>query len=109
VIGLPNDTDKSFIITNKALTYLSTFKLETENKDFKSIFPAAPKEALDLLRKLLVFNPYFRLTVDEALAHPFFAPIRDVAKENAAESEIVMEFEDMIDDSDDDDEAMEVI
>jgi serine/threonine protein kinase len=33
--------------------------------------------ALDLLRKLLVFNPKKRLTVEEALAHPYMQDFHD--------------------------------
>lgn len=35
-----------------------------------------PPEALDLLDKLLVFDHQKRLTAAEAMAHPYFAPIR---------------------------------
>lgn len=38
-----------------------------------SIFSAAPEDALDLLGKLLKFNPSERLTASEALKHPYFA------------------------------------
>jgi len=36
---------------------------------------------LDLIVSLLQFNPAKRLTADQALAHPYFAPIRNVAGE----------------------------
>lgn len=29
------------------------------------------EQALDLLRKMLVFNPHNRITVEEALRHPY--------------------------------------
>jgi cyclin-dependent kinase 7 len=38
-----------------------------------SIFSAAPEDALDLLAKMLKFNPSERLTAAEALKHPYFA------------------------------------
>lgn len=38
--------------------------------------------ALDLLRKLLVFNPKKRLTVEEALAHPYMQDFHDESEEN---------------------------
>lgn len=77
VLGLPNDSDKSFVLTNKALNYLDTFKLTQEKKDFAHMFAVAPPEAIDLLAKMLAFNPYFRMSVDEALSHPFFADVRN--------------------------------
>lgn len=49
----------------------SAFQTE-ENKHLCS------PEAFDLLDKLLVFDHQKRLTAEEAMAHPYFAPIRDM-------------------------------
>lgn len=35
------------------------------------MYPASPPEAIDLLKKMLQFNPQQRITLDECLAHPF--------------------------------------
>jgi mitogen-activated protein kinase 15 len=35
------------------------------------MFPGAPQDALDLLRKMLKFNPNHRITLEECLQHPF--------------------------------------
>ena len=43
--------------------------------------------------KILVFNPYFRITVDEALAHPYFKKIRNQEMERSALNEIELEFD----------------
>jgi serine/threonine protein kinase len=40
-------------------------------KSLKAMFPKASPEALDLLQKLLIFNPEKRISVDGALKHPF--------------------------------------
>jgi serine/threonine protein kinase len=37
------------------------------------MFPGAPNEAVDLLKKMLQFNPYQRITLEECLSHPFIA------------------------------------
>lgn len=34
-------------------------------------------EALNLLKRMLVFNPKKRISIDECLAHPFFEEIRN--------------------------------
>ena len=38
-----------------------------KKKSFSTLFPSMDEEALDLLRKLLAFNPRHRLTAEEAL------------------------------------------
>jgi hypothetical protein len=42
---------------------------------------------------MLQFNPYFRITIDEALNHPFLAKIRKMDKEVMAPSKIQVEFD----------------
>ena len=41
-------------------------------KPLNNLIPNASTQAIDVLRKMLEINPYKRMTVDEALAHPFF-------------------------------------
>jgi mitogen-activated protein kinase 1/3 len=57
------------------------------------LYPGAGEDAINLLSGILIFNPYFRIAVDEALAHPFFKKIRKPEKEVTAEHEINIEFE----------------
>ena len=42
-------------------------------KAFDKIFASASPNALDLLRKLLIFDPSKRINVEEALNHPYLA------------------------------------
>jgi serine/threonine protein kinase len=44
-------------------------------------YPSATLEALDFLQKILVFNPFFRLTIDDALSHPLFDNVRNKESE----------------------------
>lgn len=46
-----------------------------------------------MLEKILVFNPYFRPTVQECLEHPYFKNIRNFEKEKPAEGEISLDIE----------------
>jgi len=39
------------------------------------MFKSSLKLALDLLRKLTVFDPQHRITVEEALKHPYLAAL----------------------------------
>ena len=47
---------------------------------FEELFPGIEKDALDLLRKLLCYDPAERLSAEEALEHPFFQELHQ--KEN---------------------------
>ena len=40
-------------------------------------YPGAPADAIDLLTQMLHFDPRRRLTVEQALAHPYMAAVRD--------------------------------
>ena len=59
----------------------------------KQKYPAADIDALDFLRQVLVFNPYFRITIKQALAHPLFAKVRNEQKESTKGQQVVLEFE----------------
>ncbi len=50
------------------------------------MFPAASEEALDLLNKTIKFSFQERITLEEALKHPFFDKVRtlpDVVEANS--------------------------
>jgi len=70
-IGTPSDDDKDCVHAN-ARVYVYEKLAGNKKRDWKSVFPTADPLALDLLDKLLVFNPRKRVTVDQALAHPWF-------------------------------------
>ncbi|XP_036597713.1 mitogen-activated protein kinase 15 [Trichosurus vulpecula] len=56
--------------------------------------PTTPPEALDLLQRLLVFDPEKRLTADEALRHPYVRRFHCPAKEPALEYEVILPVDD---------------
>ena len=91
-IGTPTEEEKSFVTDAKALEYLKTFNPKLR-VDFTELYPAAGKDAIDLINKMLLFNPYFRIATEEALAHPFFESIRDKVKEITAKETVVLTFE----------------
>lgn len=45
------------------------------------LFPNADRNALDLLDKMLTFNPHRRITVEDALAHPYLEQYYDPGDE----------------------------
>lgn len=50
-------------------------------KDNRSNFKCEDKLALDLINKMLQFNPNKRITIEQALQHPYFEDFHDVKKE----------------------------
>ena len=59
----------------------------TKGKKFTDIFPNVKNyAALDLLSKLLEFNPEKRITVDEALEHDYLKDLHDPEDEPKGDS-----------------------
>ncbi|PKU40153.1 mitogen-activated protein kinase 15 [Limosa lapponica baueri] len=58
---------------------------------FEQIFPpSTPLPALDLLKKLLVFNPDKRLTAEEALQHPYVKRFHCPAREPSLDYDVIL-------------------
>ena len=95
VIGSPNEESMGFVTDPNAVLYLKSLSQKKKNKiNFKSKFPGSSEEALDLLQKMLIFDPNKRITVKECLEHPFFSSVRDQSKEEEASFNLEFEFED---------------
>jgi serine/threonine protein kinase len=96
ILGTPDEEDISFITDNKALEYIKSYP-KCKRIDFKVRYPAAPKEAVDFLNRLLVLNPFFRMTLDEAISHPLFDEMRIPVAEKSLEGveSISMDFEEI--------------
>ena len=58
------------------------------------MYPNASPDALDLMQKLLVFNPNKRLTAEEALNHPFVKDFHDEDAEPSAKGPISIPIDD---------------
>ena len=52
---------------------------------FQELFKGASKDAIDMLEKMLKFDPTERITVEEALAHPYLASLHDEEDEPTGE------------------------
>lgn len=64
----------------------------SHKKDLKKTFPKASSEAISLLEHTLVFNPYFRASVQKALHHEFFKEVHS-CKMEVSTHEIDLEFD----------------
>jgi mitogen-activated protein kinase 1/3 len=92
VIGSPTEEDKSFVTDTKAQEYLSAFS-DIPKTDLSKMYPGAGEEAIDLLDKMLMFNPYYRVSVEDALNHNFFKKVKKTDKEQVADHTVALDFE----------------
>lgn len=80
VLGTPSQEDLQCIINEKARSYLQSLPYKPKVPWHKLYSDADPK-ALDLLDKMLTFNPHKRIVVEDALAHPYLEQYYDPADE----------------------------
>jgi len=92
VLGTPNDDDISYVTDAKAIGYLKSFT-PNERMNMATKYPGSSAEGADLLNRMLQFNPYFRISVDEALEHPFFTRVRKPHKEQESNIQVTLDFE----------------
>ena len=76
VTGKPSKEDIQSIQSELAATMLETIVV-SKTKSLKSLYPKATAIELDLLGKLLQFNPNKRINVTQALEHPYVADFHD--------------------------------
>jgi mitogen-activated protein kinase 1/3 len=70
VLGTPSKTFVDGLASNKAKSMMREIGT-IRGMSFDTAFKTANPLAIDLVRKLLAFHPQDRLTVDEALEHPY--------------------------------------
>ena len=92
VIGSPEESDMEFISSEKARRYIRSLP-KSPRVDFRKVYPGAEPAGIDLIDKMLVFDPQRRITVEEALAHPYLASLHDVNDEPSASSTFEFDFE----------------
>ena len=80
LIGVPTDpSDLECVGNAKALQYIKKLKPKPA-KNFKEYFAGASDSCIDFIKGCLQFNPKKRLSVQEALEHPYLKAIHDPKK-----------------------------
>lgn len=93
VLGMPGVEDLSFIGNDSAKRYLRTLP-RRQRVPWASLYPKANPVALDLLNKMLVFNPNKRSTVAECLTHPYFQGLHCSEEEPVSQAPFDWSFDD---------------
>ncbi|XP_058091949.1 mitogen-activated protein kinase homolog NTF3 [Magnolia sinica] len=76
VLGSMAEADLLFIDNPKARKYIKSLPY-SPGTPFGRLYPNANPLAIDLLQKMLVFDPSKRISVTEALRHPYMSPLYD--------------------------------
>jgi serine/threonine protein kinase len=75
VVGTPAAEDYTFA-SEKAIAFIMQME-KRQKQSLDKMFPSASPQAIDLLTKLLVFDPKKRLTAEQALEHPYMQELHD--------------------------------
>lgn len=92
LIGSPDDSSLGFLRSDNARRYVRQLP-HYPKQQFSSRFPSMSPGARDLLERMLVFDPSKRITVDEALSHPYLASLHDINDEPVCHTPFNFEFE----------------
>ena len=101
MLGLPTDDELSTIHNQQAVSYIRNLRPKEQNSGdpevtaakFQKLYPHASPLLVDLMARLLQFDPRKRPTAAEALDHPYLAAYRDAPEEGLPTPEIEMNFE----------------
>ncbi|PAV65767.1 hypothetical protein WR25_19715 [Diploscapter pachys] len=92
VVGSPSQEDLQCIINDKARSYLISLPHKPK-QPWSRLYPGADPRALDLLEKMLTFNPNNRIDIEQALAHPYLEQYYDPNDEPVCEEPFTLEME----------------
>eukprot|EP00268_Persea_americana_P047335 TRINITY_DN4924_c0_g2_i1.p1 TRINITY_DN4924_c0_g2~~TRINITY_DN4924_c0_g2_i1.p1 ORF type:complete len:383 (-),score=56.00 TRINITY_DN4924_c0_g2_i1:503-1651(-) len=92
LIGTPTEAELGFLRSEDARRYLKQLPYHPR-KSLSQAFPHVHPVAIDLVERMLTFDPTKRITVEEALAHPYLARLHDIADEPICSEPFSFEFE----------------
>ena len=93
-LGRPSEKDLDFVTSTRAKRFILSLQ-DKSPSPIASSFPqyAHEADALDLLTKMLTFRPQDRISIDDALAHPFMETLHNPQDEPVANFTIDFDFE----------------
>eukprot|EP00737_Agarophyton_chilense_P002437 gb/GEZJ01002778.1/.p2 GENE.gb/GEZJ01002778.1/~~gb/GEZJ01002778.1/.p2 ORF type:complete len:419 (-),score=60.69 gb/GEZJ01002778.1/:6887-8143(-) len=84
VVGKPQVDDFHFVKNHAARQFIAHLP-PSNREDLRKLLPGAGPAVIDLVDRLLQFDPRNRLSAEEALNHPYVRDYRDVASEKVAD------------------------
>ena len=91
-LGKPDEETLSFIKNDHAKKFILSMPEAPKRKPTEGVTYSNP-QALDLINRCLEFNPDKRITVEEALAHPYLKALHDPTDEPGFSSNVDFNFE----------------
>ncbi|XP_021291163.1 mitogen-activated protein kinase homolog D5 isoform X2 [Herrania umbratica] len=91
LIGTPSEAELGFLNEN-AKRYIRQLPLY-RRQSFTEKFPSVHPLAIDLVEKMLTFDPRQRITVEAALAHPYLTSLHDISDEPVCLTPFSFDFE----------------
>ena len=70
LLGTQSEEDMQFITNSHAKNYVLSFK-RLQKKPLNTVIRYNNLEAIDLIERMLVFNPNKRINVETAISHPY--------------------------------------
>lgn len=93
-MGSPTESDIDFVTKKEAREFVLKLP-KKKGKPFKQLFPDANPLALDLLSKMLMFNPNKRYTIEECIKHDYFKGLHDPGEEPLSDTHFDWSFDDV--------------
>eukprot|EP00928_Gymnodinium_smaydae_P013486 TRINITY_DN14915_c0_g2_i1.p1 TRINITY_DN14915_c0_g2~~TRINITY_DN14915_c0_g2_i1.p1 ORF type:complete len:419 (-),score=78.28 TRINITY_DN14915_c0_g2_i1:89-1345(-) len=92
LLGTPSEQDTEALGREDARRYLACFA-QRQGTGIKDRFPHVEQDSIDILTKMLVFNPKKRVTVNQCLEHDLFKEVRDQSRETTMDRMVFLDFE----------------
>lgn len=94
IVGKPTQAETVAMKSPFAQTMLDSLQYPKEAKGWRGMFEAASEHAIDLLEKLMQFDPAKRMTAEVGLNHPYCQQFHDANSEPIAQQKVSITLDD---------------
>ena len=94
VLGTPSNEELEFITNPQAKEFINKLAKRTK-QSFSQLFQKSNPVALDLLSKMLIFNPHKRYSIEQCISHPYFEGLHNPEEEPISETPFDWSFDDI--------------